>query len=198
MGSGADVSRQPPRPRRSMEMDGSRFDSLIRSLVAPQPRRAVTRAIGGLTLAGVAAVGLAPADGEAGKKKKKCKKCGSCRTCKKGKCKPKPNGTDCGGGQACQSGACRCPEGQDACGGACLESCPSIRLRNPVTCACCRPTGEIERECAPAENDPCCSGLFCEAIGDEGTACPGRTLGQPCDFDDQCESGNCNVNLVCA
>lgn len=36
----------------------------------------------------------------------KCKKkCGPCKRCKKGKCKPKPNGTTCHGG-ACQGGAC--------------------------------------------------------------------------------------------
>lgn len=58
-----------------------------------------------------------------------------------------------------------------------------------------RPSGVIERLCNTEFENPCCSG---EPRGGEGTACPGRTLGKPCDLHAQCESGNRNVNLVCA
>lgn len=180
-------------------MDADRFDSLVRSLSVVPTRRGVTRALAGLGLVGMLGVQDGLSDVAAKKrKKKKCKKCGPCKKCKKGKCKPKPDGTDCGGGQSCRAGSCACPEGQDACGGACLDSCPTIRFRNPVTCECCRPTGEIERVCDTIHEE-CCSGLPCETISGEGdTACPGRGLNDACSFDEQCESGICNSNLVCA
>jgi hypothetical protein len=180
-------------------MDATRFDRLVRALTTAPTRRGLARGLAAIGLAGTLGLPLDPGHAEAKKKrkKKKCKKCGPCRKCKKGKCQPQPDGSDCGGGQSCLNGTCRCPEGQDACGGACLDSCPTIRLRNPVTCECCRPTGKVERVCDNIHEE-CCSGLACGSIGEEGTACPGRTLGQPCDFDDQCESGNCNPNLVCA
>jgi hypothetical protein len=59
-----------------------------------------------VTVMGLAALRL-PKAGEARKRKKpkKCKKCGPCRSCKKGKCKPKPNGTSIGSVSVPASGA---------------------------------------------------------------------------------------------
>jgi len=88
-------------------MDGTRFDTITRSLtVAGSRRRALAAGVAGaLGLWGVTHQDDVAAGG-------KCKpKCNECETCKKGKhgkkgkCKPQPNGTACSVG-SCQNGSC--------------------------------------------------------------------------------------------
>jgi hypothetical protein len=98
-------------------MDGTRFDSLARSLTTPGSRRRA------LAVAFTGALGLlgleAPIETSAGKSGKCLPECSECQTCQKGnckkkngktrcdrgKCKAKTTGTPCGGG-SCQSGSC--------------------------------------------------------------------------------------------
>jgi hypothetical protein len=210
-------------------MDGSRFDTLAKTLATASPRRqALTAALGGA----LGILGLRQPEDVGAARSGKCKQTpGVCQICKKGKCSkkngkkkckagkilPKAEGTACTGG-SCQGGSCvsptgqvlpeptpepppggvTCPPGEEACGDACFSACPSGRVRSPQTCGCCRVSGVVERVCDTAERDPCCSGEACGSIGEVGTACPGRTLGQPCSFGAQCASGFCNPNLVCA
>ena len=99
-------------------MDADRFDSFTRALSLSTVRRGIVAGLlsGGLTpllaeLEGGARRRDARSERRhhevaAEKRKKKCKKCGPCRRCKKGKCKPKPNGTPCAGG-SCQKGKCK-------------------------------------------------------------------------------------------
>ena len=86
-------------------MDADRFDTLTKTLIAHQTRRATLRLLSGLTLHGPL-LHLRLADAAAKKKGKGKKKCGPCKRRKKGRCTPKPNGTSCPGG-TCQQGACR-------------------------------------------------------------------------------------------
>jgi hypothetical protein len=95
-------------------VDAVHFDALTRWLSDRSSRRTAL----GLTLGGLAG-GLAAGDVGAKKHQKKCKKkCGPCRKCKRGKCKPKANGTPCGtsthGGTTlrCCNGACPDPDCQ--------------------------------------------------------------------------------------
>jgi len=92
-----------------MEID--RFDRLTMTLSTIGTRRGLLQLLP-LT-GGLGAFGLITAAAKTGKPKKKCKTpCGSCQTCKKGKCKPKADGTICGPDQICSGGGCILP----ACG----------------------------------------------------------------------------------
>jgi hypothetical protein len=152
-------------------MDAGHFDALVRLVTVSSPRRAVLGA--GLTFA-LAMLG-AP-DSEAKKRKKKCKsKCGPCEKCRQGRCK-------------------KIASGKEACGGKCLPLCSStLELeveRNPLDCECCVANGQSFGTVCPVLA-PCCSGQ-CSA----GT-CVALEQGEPCDFDAQCESRNCD-NGECA
>ncbi len=92
-------------------MDVHRFDTLVRAFSTQGSRRRVLGLLGGTALGGLLATGF-DHDAEAKKKKKKCKKkCAECKQCKKGKCKPKANGTPCSTG-TCANGVCACAEDQ--------------------------------------------------------------------------------------
>lgn len=190
-------------------MDDSLFDNVTRSLVRADrlpprtTRRGVARVLTGLAVAAGLGPLLALPDHAAGRRKKKRKKpsprclpaCGG-RNCGDDGC-----GRTCGvctGGQSCLGGVCTCPSGQDFCGGLCRDPCPRERVRNTISCGCCRPSGRLERTCDPAELDPCCSGLTCRYVNADRTDCPGRQLNDACSFGAQCASGYCNPNLVCA
>jgi hypothetical protein len=91
-------------------MDETRFDALTRSLTSGTTRRGLGRLLGSLTLGGVLATWLSPAETQAKKKNNdndKKKSCPSCKKKKDGKCKAnKPDGTACENGGQCQSGSC--------------------------------------------------------------------------------------------
>lgn len=139
-------------------MDGTRFDAVLRSLFAARSRRDVAGFMGGLAAAAPLAALLGHTDGEARKKKKKCKKCGPCRKCQKGKCRPKPNGTECGGlCEACQGGACvsLCPDGQVCLvnGGCAVPCAGNVNcFFGPTECTC-GATTEGQQTCrVPVDN----------------------------------------------
>jgi hypothetical protein len=106
-------------------MDGSRFDTLTRSLSLAGSRR---RALGGVLLGALSLLGSQTVQ-EAAKKKKPCP---PCKKRKQGKCKKKlPDGTVCREG-TCQGGRCvaALPPAPSCCGG---PSCP--RCANGQSCA---------------------------------------------------------------
>jgi hypothetical protein len=95
-------------------MDATRFDALSRLFAQGVSRRGVV----GVALGAVVPAWLL-ADAAAGKGRKKS--CGPCEKRKRGKCKPKPDGTECGEGQICRRGRCECKE-QCGTGGRCLPN----------------------------------------------------------------------------
>jgi hypothetical protein len=107
--------------------------------------------------------------------------------CVGGKCThpAKPNGTPCGQGRVCLDGICKCPSGTERCGNACVATCGPDEARNPTNCTCCVTHRKPCRE--PDPHESCCSG-FCSV--DDGW-CVSQRDGGPCDFDAQCESGDC-------
>jgi len=185
-------------------MDGSRFDSLTRTLCIAGSRR---RALAGLLVGGLSVFG-SRAEGAVAKKKKPCP---PCKKRKKGRCKgKKPDGAACPGG-TCQGGVCLPPcTGQPdymPCNGngrcrneACIacqsegvtctsyESCCSLACDFAVgggTCGPCR-----GRSCSVKQ--PCCGGLacideFCGGCHDRGGFC---TDPSQCCFSD-CTNGLC-------
>jgi hypothetical protein len=162
-------------------MDGTRFDSLTRTLGALADRRATVRALSG------AAIGVfAPSSGaDAKKKKKKCKrgqkKCG--KTC-------------CPLGQFCRSGKCSiCPPPLFVCPiGGCAETlcggqCCAVR----ETC--------VDNQCAPCPDQVNSCGVdaprcnngsgFCATSVEGGTFCVSAApVCSPCASNDDCADGD--------
>jgi len=106
-------------------MDTNRFGHLTKTLSAGS-RRGLFHVLPLLLTGALGALSLPDAAAKKRKAKKKCKKpCGPCATCKKGKCKPKADGTGCGPDQICSGGVCLVP----ACGagGPCRVFLSSIR-----------------------------------------------------------------------
>jgi hypothetical protein len=167
-------------------MDANRFDALTSRI--PHRLRPPLLAAGLLWLGAWSHVTPELANA---KKKKKCKKpCGECRRCKKGKCKPKPNGTACGPG-TCQGGTCDCPtdccSDQDCGGGAvCLAngSCALICTAQedcPEGCQCSHPSVEGPTRCILSDPGQCeflpeCSSTVncLEGRQCQQTSCPGN------------------------
>jgi hypothetical protein len=103
-----------------------------------------------------------------------------------------PNGCDgrcdsCSGGRVCNGTACVCPTGTTPCGGNCVPSCGSGTFLDPTECSCCVLNG---RGCTSA-GTPCCGQPCAGAIA---TLCAGLNNGAPCDFNAQCDSGQCNAH----
>jgi hypothetical protein len=172
-------------------MNGSRFDTLTRSLTAPRTRRGLSRVLGGLAFGGPLAL-LGPAEAEAGRKKGKRRK----KRKKKRDCAPNCAGKQCGddgcGGScgpcfrgSCQGGACVCASGEEVCNGACMTACGQGQLRDPDTCQCCTARG---RPCGLGSQ--CCSGL-CQSQGGF-TQCVGRNGLEDCTWGEQCRTGVCD------
>jgi hypothetical protein len=159
-------------------MDVHRFDALVRNLTVEGSRRRLLGLLGGTALGGLLATGF-DHDAEAKKKKKKCKKkCAECQQCKKGKCKPKANGTTCSTG-FCQDGTC-IGEG----------NCPPAQVCEISEVCCPNPLiniGNVE-VCETDSNQLVCGCLggttFCAYGGGEfGNCCE---AGETCDPDDGC------------
>ena len=164
-------------------MDGTRFDTITRSLtVAGSRRRALAAAVGGvLGLLGHAR----PEDIAAGGK---CKpKCDECETCKKGKhgkkgkCKPKGNGSSCGPCRTCESGKCtgvrptnttcngdgKCYAGECAARPTCLANASICPAATPCCGDCNTVVGLCKlsatgQECYGTENCAVGIGLTCQ------------------------------------
>jgi hypothetical protein len=185
-------------------MDSKHFDQLARvfGIGAPSTRRA---ALGILAALGLGSSLADDADAKR-RKKKKCKNCGPCRKCKRGKCKPKPDGTACGAcatclagqcvagcpdGQICQGNTCECPPGQKPCQGGCIadSQCCGGCPQNQVCCTNlgeCKDTRNDADFCGQCANGQCPGGAIC-ANGECGLTC--NTVGQAC-FGDTCFCGN--------
>jgi hypothetical protein len=127
--------------------------------------------------------------------------CGTCagnEACQNGRCVcvPACGGKECGDdgcGDSCGScsapltcpdgGLCSCPLNvPDFCQGDCWPAC--YAARNPGTCECCLFAG---LECQT--NGDCCGG-WCSQV-DEKERCRGLASGEQCEFDAQCQSGDC-------
>lgn len=152
-------------------MDGSRFDTLTRSLAEPRSRRGVNRLLGGLAMGGPFTL-LGVHEGAAKKKKvtlchqgqtisvsRKAKKkhlkhgdtLGACPTCV-----PTCNGATCGS-DGC-GGTCSCPSGQTclvngSCALPCTVTCgegpqPVCTHTCPASCGnCSEPDTDEQRHC---------------------------------------------------
>lgn len=169
-------------------MDGERFDDLLRSLGSRPSRRGV---IAGLA-SGLLALLAANQDAKARKKKRKGnnnkKKRRRCTpTCAGKRCGPDGCGGSCGScnGGTCANGTCVCSGDAVPCRGACVPGCIGEAVINPLTCDCCQ-TGP------PCETgSDCCSGICQPDSGGGQDYCRGRDLGEPCDFDAQCNQTPC-------
>jgi hypothetical protein len=158
-------------------MDGTQFDTLVRTFTTTGPRRSVVAtALGGaLGLLGLAL----PVDTEAGGKcKPACTECATCKkgkcrktkhgkVCKRGKCHAKDAGTACSVG-SCQSGNCVAPppitpapptcndglkNGSETgvdCGGSCPRCVNGQGCASAHDCASAFCTGGTCQECAAA------------------------------------------------
>jgi hypothetical protein len=193
-------------------MEANRFDELLRSMADAPSRRGIARGLTSLFLAGPLAALLGSGDTVAKKrkkKKKKCKSCTVCQQCKKGKCKPKPEGTDCGANRVCQTGACVCPTSccsNDDCGfqGACeagVCDCKSGARFCQDTCipedGCC-----TDEECPGGTGQTCQNGQCACPSGQKD--CGGACILQDacCDRDDcdeceLCQDQTCVASVCC-
>jgi hypothetical protein len=183
-------------------VDADRFDAVVRSLTDRSTRRTTL----GISLGGVlGALGLAVSEARKKKKrkKKKCKKCSSCQTCKKGKCKPKPEGTACSGG-VCVAGTCACLSGFKPCQGSCVpDCCTDADCENGAvcaggTCSCLSGFKVCGEECIPEDDcctdddcdtdDPCLTGACNQGSCEQNPAPNGTICGDPCS---RCQTGVC-------
>lgn len=143
-------------------MDNDQFDQLARIVGARPSRRAISRAVAGLTVgAPFALLGLAPVDArKSGKcipacpvcqacQQGKCKKKHGKKKCKKGVCQPLADGAACANNpcQVCQGGTCVNKANATACNGTgqcingtciarptCLGTGIACTQENPVVC----------------------------------------------------------------
>jgi hypothetical protein len=150
--------------RRSV-METDRFDRGTRLVASVFSRRTLASVLG---LGALARPDLTEAKKK--RKKKKCKACTSCQLCKKGKCRPKAEGSTCDEGRVCAQGVCACPPGQKDSGGVCAT---------PPTCLT-----PLDDTCTPA--DDCCSGTC------SGSVCFFSDQGQRCH-----QSFDCHPPLIC-
>jgi hypothetical protein len=213
-------------------MDGTRFDQLIKSMATTRVSRLT--ALRGLAVGAVAAIAgmdFGAEDAEAAKSRRCRSKPTECQTCKKGKChrnnngqkkcrrgklRPKANGTLCSIG-TCQNSVCTraavgcspatntrgsCPEGQICspqaiCVAGCTGpsgtrgSCPSGQ-----TCviAAGQATGQCQGQgfgCTQTENTPNTRGSCPEGqVCNEFFICVAGCTGAP-------NRGSCNENQIC-
>ena len=157
-------------------MDDVHPIALLRSLHGPLSRRAMTKSVAGLSLAGGLAARFGISTGSARKR------CGPCQTRKRGKCRGrKPDGTSCGPDNVCQRGKCTpdlCTvdgikngaETDIDCGGSCRRCAPGKVCTGRNDCATALCTSGTCRVCAA--NTECGSdgngACICIQPGDTG------------------------------
>jgi hypothetical protein len=179
-------------------MDSNRFDAFARTLSAGRSRRGVTRLVGGLALAGPAAL-LALLGSDAKRKKRKKKK-------KKTRVTGCSSDRQCTGGRVCRAGSCECPlAAPHWCGSAnaCVPACPTGMVFDPAFCgcdcavrrSCCQCTGGNSPFCTTEIDNP----IFCAAECSQRN--PGGTPFIPAlasaDMTGTCNaSGRCDVTCA--
>ena len=163
-------------------MDSGQFDDLLR-LFSHSRRSAIAALL-------AAAGGATVVEGRKKRRKKRKKQRKGPSSCTPS-CAGKTCGDDgCGGScgacfqGTCAAGTCTCATGYEFCRDACRVQCPGFEQRNPDTCECC---GKVERPCGT--DGHCCSGN-CEM-----NMCRGRNGLEPCTFDEQCHSRECQDGL---
>jgi hypothetical protein len=98
----------------------------------------------------------------------------------------------------CDNGTCTCNDETEACAaqeeccdGQCVAVCvPGVTARNPTNCSCCQ-ANNAPPSPGCASFGPCCSGV-CVPLGGGMSMCVGIASGNACEFDAQCQSGNCS------
>jgi hypothetical protein len=169
-------------------MEDADFDTLTRWVTRRASRRT---ALGAAVIGALSTVFSAP-DSDA----KKCKQpCGPCKKCntKKGKCKPKPDGTTCGEGKACLKGACTCMSTHFKCGTkCCLDGATCLPVFGSTICFGTKQPGEA---CDPNKPGQCASGRCgCSFSGQIQCYCREaecRVQPQKCASLVDCCSGDC-------
>ena len=169
-------------------MDGSRFDTLTRSLAVVGSRRRALAALGGA----LGLLGLVHPDDAAAAKSGKCKsKCDECQRCKRGKCK-KTNGT-----KRCKKGKCQAKSNGTGCSvGNCLEgSCFPQSTCPATTTGFCSTTPET---CSAPEAVCVCDrstegNVVC--VTTRETRCPPAAGVQTCTSSADCPAGEACVDI---
>jgi hypothetical protein len=185
--------------REEAPVEDTRFDHLAKVLGAQKTRRLT---LGALLGGALSALGLTDPDEAWAAKSGKCRrKPGECETCKKGKCqrkngekkckrgkiKPKANGTACSVG-TCQSGTCVAAGGGGGGGGG----------GGTGPAPNCIPKGGF---CLKLQGTECCSRVCQGGTVTTGT-CAQSQLGEPCITNDDCRTGFpffrfCGPNFTC-
>lgn len=172
-------------------MESDRFDALTARLAGPLSRR---RSVGLFAALGIASTRLADqAEAKKRKKPKKCTSCTECQACRKGKCKPKPEGSACTGG-LCTGGSCTCANGFKSCQGRCIlneqcctaADCGQGSSCQNGTCVCLDGFKRCGTRCIPVAQ--CCSNSDCTG----GRKCVSGT----CAFA-SCNAVECPINCSC-
>jgi hypothetical protein len=185
-------------------MDSARFDALARSLAITGSRR---RALAVSLSGALGLLGLARPDAATAAKSRKCRpKCAECekcqkgdcerkngkKVCKRGKCKPKPDGTACAGGKSCQAGICACAVAE--CSGACVDT-----RSDPRDCGSCGKRCGVNEQCVAGQcrcphqsggDEICSPGAICCPTKDDCTCIGGGQFLDPatCAAVEECPS----------
>lgn len=204
---------------RSGQVDGSRFDEVVRLLGSGGSRRPLLGAgLAALTAAGLSVAQPYDSEGKGKKGKKKKKKCKrNTKKCGK-KCIPADQcctSADCGNGGQCTGGKCSCPTGQKSCNGGCISQsaccttsdCGSAQTCVSGACTCPLETKVCGTECLPPEvccslkcpGEQTCVDGFCECESFLERPCPDGSCvsGIDCCDDSQCSAGRTCVDGIC-
>jgi hypothetical protein len=145
-------------------MDDRKFDNFVRSLSSRGSRRGL---LAGFVSSLLAALAVAPNDEDAAarNRRRRCqRRCGTCKRCRRGRCRPKPDGTTCGSGKTCQRGRCVCLAGTTDCGGVCVNT-----ATDPRNCGTCGKRCQINAVCMAGICD--CARGSCTGGGPDATCC---------------------------
>jgi hypothetical protein len=181
-------------------MDGSRFDTLTRSLTERGPRRTLLRLLSGGALGLAGWTHAQPAQLVAAKK---CKKIRNKQKRKKCRAKAKACVPSCAG-KVCGDDGCGgvcggCGAGLTCCAGKCVDV-----ATNPANCGSCGRScisgGCIHGACTCTTETQCPATCDCfQRLQGEPSACAPGDSATPCDEDADCALGSiCAVGAICS